>query len=146
MLVLEQTAHLRHAFVEARAALVEAAAAAAELMRQEGAREARLDPTVRDGVEHGDLGRHLERMVEDRQKRAGDETRSCRALRRRRQEHDRVRAVAAIAVEIMLDGADMAVAELVHQIDEAERFVPIDLRRLLLRAGIRKKLEPEMHF
>ena len=77
-------------------------------------RKARAKPISsrpsRDRIEHRDLAGELERVVEDRQHRAGDQPRSLRALRRGGEEDDRVGAVAAIGMEIVLDGADMAPA------------------------------------
>src|SRR5438552_598570 len=59
-------------------------------------------------------------MVEGRQYRAGHQPRSPCPLRRRREKHDRVRAVAAVMVEIVLDDADMAEAEQVGLLGEVE--------------------------
>ena len=95
-------------FVEARAALVDATAEARELVRQERAREADIEPAAGDGVEHADLARELERMIEDRQHRAGDESGALRARRCGGEEDDRVGAVAAILVKVVLDGTDVA--------------------------------------
>src|SRR6185437_7680370 len=84
-------------------------------------------------------------MVEDRQHRAGDEAHLPRALRGGGEEDDGIGAVAAIAVEIMLDGAHMAVAELVAELGEIEALVPIVLRRFLVRTDVRKELDTEFH-
>src|SRR5690606_13835206 len=79
ILALEQQLHLLDAFGEAIAALVGRDAEAAELVRQEGARKADLEPAAGDGVEHADLARELERIVEHRQHGAGDEPRRLAA-------------------------------------------------------------------
>jgi hypothetical protein len=64
ILLLKQTTHLLHPLLEAFAALVYRYAEAGKLMRQEGACEPNLEPAARDRVEHTDLARQLERMVE----------------------------------------------------------------------------------
>ena len=68
----------------------------AEFVRQECARESDIEPSARNAVEHGDLARELERVIEHRQHRAGDQTDRLRALRHGGEKDDRVRAVAAI--------------------------------------------------
>jgi hypothetical protein len=70
VLAFEQQHDLLDAFIEARAALVEAHAEALELVRQEGARKAKIQPAVTDRVDHARFT-GLERMVEGRQDGAG---------------------------------------------------------------------------
>src|SRR5580692_13220352 len=84
-------------------------------------------------------------MVEGRQHRAGDQPRLSRALRRRGEKHDRVRAVAAVIMKIMLDDPDMTEAEPVGLLGEVERFLEIRLGRFLLGPDIGKKLHAELH-
>src|SRR5437762_11683556 len=84
-------------------------------------------------------------MVEGRQYRAGDEACLPGALRRRREKHDRVRAVAAVMMKIMLDDADMAEAEPVGFLGEVERLLEIGFARFLLRPDIGEKLHAELH-
>ena len=71
--LLQQAADLLEPFVEAGAALVHRDAEARELVRQERAREADLEAAAGDRVHHPDLAGELERIVEHRQHRAGDQ-------------------------------------------------------------------------
>ena len=107
----EQPVHDRDALVEPVAALVEAHTEALELVRQEGACEADLGSTARDRVEHPDLTRELERVVEHGEHRASDEPHRRRARRGGREEQERVRRVAAVGVEVVFDRADVRVAQ-----------------------------------
>src|SRR5882762_4734287 len=84
-------------------------------------------------------------MVEGRQYRAGDEACLPGPLRRRREKHDRVRAVAAVIVKIMLDDADMAEPKPVGFLGEVERLLEIGFARFLLRPDIGKELHAELH-
>ena len=86
---------------------------ARELFAQECPPEAAVQPPVRDRVEHPDLAGNLERMIEHGKHGAGQQPRFARALRGGGQEHVRVRAVAAVRLEIVLDRADLREAELV---------------------------------
>ena len=63
-----------------------------------------------------------------------------RAHGRGGEEDKRIRTVAAIGVEVMLDGAHAAVAQFVTQTDQVQRLVPVLLSRFLGRAHGRKKL------
>ena len=72
----------RDALVESVTTLVEAHAEPLELVRQERACESDLESTARDRVEHADLTRELERVVEHGEHRAGDEPHRRRASRR----------------------------------------------------------------
>ena len=105
ILLREQELDLLEAFAEARLRFIGRDAEAPELVRQERAREPDIDPAAGNAVEHGDLARELERMVEHRQHRPGDEAHRLRALRHGGEKDDRVRAVAAVAGEVVLDGA-----------------------------------------
>src|SRR6185437_5386295 len=102
-------------------------------------------PAVGDRVEHGDLAGELQRVVEDRQHRAGDQLRLLAALGCGRQEQQRIGRIAAIRVEIMLHGADMAPAVGIGELAESQAFVEILLARFLRRADIGKELHPEIH-
>src|SRR5262249_50176246 len=141
----EQQAYLRHALIETRPALVDRDAEPGELVRQERARETDFEPSAGNGIEHADLTGKLERMVEHRQHGPGDEPRPRGAHGRRRQEHDRARAVAAVRGEIMLDRAHVGVAQCVAFADERERVLPVRLGRHLARADGGEELDPELH-
>ncbi len=143
VLLLQEPPHLLQALVEAGAALVHAHAEAGELVRQEGAREAHVEPPVRYGVEHADLAGELERVVEGREHRARDQAGLGRALRRGREEDDGVGAVAAVGVEVVLDRAHVGVAEVVTE--ARERLLPVVAPRLQLRAYVGKELDAELH-
>ena len=145
VLLLQQPAHLFHALGEALAALIDADAEAGEFMRQEGARETRLHAALRDRIQHGDLAGELERVVEYRQHRAGDQARRLGALGRGGEENDRVGRIAAVRVEIMLDRADMAPAVAVAKIDQPQAFVEILRAAFLLRPDTGEELHPEIH-
>ena len=69
---------------------------------------------------HADFARHLERVVKHRQKGPGNQPCPSRALRGRRQEYDRIGAIAAIAVAVMFDRADVAVAHLIGEPNQGE--------------------------
>ena len=108
LLLRQQQLDLLEALAEARLRFIGRNAEAAELVQQERAREADVEPAAGNAVEHRDLAGELERMVEHRQHRAGDQPHGLGALRDGAQKHDRVRAVAAVAIEVMLDGARVA--------------------------------------
>ena len=114
-------------------------------MRQEGAREADVEAAMRNGVEHGDLAGELDRVVEGRHDRAGDEPHVFGARRRRRQKHDRIGAIAAIALEIMLDRARVGVAERLGLLGDGEAFGKIIRGALVAWPEIGKKLYAELH-
>ena len=145
LLLLQQQAHLLDALVEAGAAFVQPDAEARELVRQEGAREADLEPAAGDRVEHADLARELERVVEHGQHGASDQPRLAGALGGGGEKEHRIGAVAAIAMEIVLDDPHMAVAEPVAQPDQFEAFREILRAGLLPRPDIRKELHAEFH-
>src|ERR1700758_3901462 len=114
-------------------------------MRQERAREADLEPAARDRIEHADLARKLERMVEDGEHGSGNEAGLLAAHRGRSQEYDWVWAVTAVGVEIVFDRTDVRVAEFVAYRDQIERLLPIILSGLFGRPYVRKELNTEIH-
>ena len=118
----EQPVDDRDALVESVTTLVEAHAEPLELVRQEGACESDLESTARDRVEHADLTRELQRVVEDREHRAGDEPHRRRPSRRGREEDERVRRVPAVVVEVVLDSADVREPEGLGLLGEPERL------------------------
>ena len=67
------------------------------------------------------------------------------AHRRRRQEHDGIGAVATVILEIMLDGAHMAVAERVDVTDQLKALGEIDIGRLRRGSDVGKELNAEFH-
>jgi hypothetical protein len=73
ILLREQELDLLQALAEACLRFVGRDAEAAELVRQEGARKADVEPPAGNAVEHRDLAGELEGMIEHRQHRAGDE-------------------------------------------------------------------------
>ena len=145
ILLFEQQAHLLHPFVEASAAFIEFDAKARELMRQESAGKANVQPAIAQCVQHRELAGKLQRIVEGRQHGAGDEARALGELRRRREEHHRVGAVAAVWMKVVLDSAYMAIAVAVAKTDQRQCFLPIIARRLHLGADVGKKLDADLH-
>ena len=145
VLAAQQQIGLLDPLAEPRHRLVGRTAEAAKLVRQEGAREANIEPAAGERVEHRDLAGQLQWVVEGRQHRAGDEPRLSRALRHRGEKHDRVGAVAAVVMKIMLDNADMAEAEPVGVLGEVERLLEIGFGRFLLGPDIGKELYAELH-
>ena len=85
-------------------------------------------------------------MIEDRQNGAGHQTGPARALGGRRQKNHRVRAVAAIIMEIMLDDPDVSEAEIIGLFREGERLSKILGPGFLFRLDVGKELYPELHF
>ena len=145
VLLAEQPVDDRDALVEALAALVEAHPEPLELVRQEGACEADLESTARDRVEHADLARELQRVVEDGEHRAGDEPHRRRARRRGGQEDERVRRVPAVVVEVVLDGADVREPERLGLLGEPQRLVEVLARRRRLGPDGWEELNAELH-
>src|SRR6516162_11349824 len=84
-------------------------------------------------------------MIEDGQHRARYQAGMARALCRGGQEHDRVRAIAAVVMEVMLDNTDVREAEPVASLGERQRLVKILCRRFLLGFDVRKELDAEFH-
>ena len=73
ILLRQQQLDLLEAFAEARLRFIGRDAEAPEFVRQERARKPDIEPPAGNAVEHRDLARELERMIEHRQHRAGDE-------------------------------------------------------------------------
>jgi hypothetical protein len=114
-------------------------------MRQKSARKADIEPPAGNRVEHRDLTRKLQRVVERRQHRTSHQACPHGALRRGSEEDDRVGAVAAVIVKVVLDDADMGETEAVGFLREVERLAEILLGRTILRPHIREKLHAELH-
>jgi hypothetical protein len=114
-------------------------------VRQERARKADVEASARDAVEHRDFAGKLERMVEHRQHGAGDEAHGARALRHRRKEHDGVGAVAAVAREVVLDGAGVGEAELLRFLRDRKRFREVVGGALVGVVDGGKELHTELH-
>ena len=115
-------------------------------MRQKGAGKPDIEPAAADRVQHSDLAGQLERMIEDGQHGASYQTGLARALGGRRQKNHRVRAVAAIMMEIMLDDPDMSEAEIIRLFRKSERLSEILCPSFLFRLDVGKELYPELHF
>ena len=98
-----------------------------------------IQPSVAQRIQHRQFAGELQRIVERRQHRAGDQPRLLRQLRGGGQEHHGIGAVAAIRMEVMLHGPDMAVAITVAQGDEPQRLLPIVARGFLRRADDRER-------
>src|SRR5215468_6478923 len=84
-------------------------------------------------------------MVEDRQHGARHEARAARALRGGGEEDDRIRAVAAVGMEVVLDRPHGGVAEVVAEPDQVERVAPVALGAPLRRADVGEELDAELH-
>ena len=141
----QQQLDLLETFAEAGDGRVGRNVEAPEFVRQEGAREADVEAAARNGVEHGDLAGELDRVVEGRHDRAGDEPHVLGARRRRRQEHDRIGAIAAITLEIMLDRTRVGIAERLGLLGDSEAFGKILRGALVARPEIGKELYAELH-
>ena len=74
-----------------------------------------------------------------------DEARIAGMLRSRGQKDDRVRAIAAIGLEIMFDRADMAKLERIAEINERHAIAVIPRRVDLRRIVRRKEVDAEFH-
>jgi len=114
-------------------------------VRQERACQTDVEAAAGDRVEHRDLAGELERMIEHRQQGAGHQPHVLRALRQRRQEDDRIGRVAAVRLEVVLDGACVGEAERVGFLRQRERFGEIVLGALLPGPDAGKKLHAELH-
>jgi hypothetical protein len=68
-----------------------------EFVRQEGTREADLETSLGESIEHGELTRKLQRVIEDWKHCTRDETSLCRMLGGRSPENNWARAEAAIS-------------------------------------------------
>jgi hypothetical protein len=145
VLLREKQLDLLQPFAKALVRLAWRDAETAKLVRQEGARKADVEAAVRDRIQHSDLARELERMIEHRQHGAGDQTHACCALRGGGQEQQRAGAVAAVMVEIMLHRTDMGEAQLVGFLGKIERLGKVLRGGLLVRANVREELDSEFH-
>src|SRR5262249_55912430 len=127
------------------AALVEADAELGELVRQEGAGEADLDPAVADAVQHADLAGKLQRLVECGKHRAGDQLGLLRHHRGGGEKVGGIGAVAAVRMKVVLDLPDVGIAELVGEAAQMHGLAEILLTRFLLRSDARKEIQPKLH-
>ena len=109
----QQELDLLDPLAEAGHRLVRGAAEPAELVRQEGAREADIEATATDRIQHADLAGELQRVVEDRQHSTRNQPRVAGALSGGSEEQHRVGAVPAVVMKIMLDNADVREPELI---------------------------------
>ena len=145
VLLREQELDLLETFAKARLRFIGRNSEAAELVRQERARKTDVEPSARDAVEHRDFARELERVIEHRQHRPGDEAHRLRALRHGGEKDDRVRAVAAVAREVMLDGAEMAKAQAFRLFRDRQRFRVVVGGALVGVVDGGKELHTELH-
>ena len=145
ILLRQQELDLLEAFAEARLQFIGRDAEAPELVQQERAREPDVEPAARNAVEHRDLAGELERMIEHRQHRAGDEAHRLGALRHGGEKDDRVRAVAAVAREVVLDGARVAEAQRLGFLRDRQQFRVIVGGALVGVVDGGKKLHTELH-
>ncbi len=143
--LFQQEDKLLHPFIEPGDRLVKPDLEMAEFLRHERAGDADFQPAVRQPVQHADLSRQLQRIIEHRQHRAGDDPRLLADLRGGAQEHDGVGAVTAIGMKIMFDRPDMGVTVFVRQSDQLQTFIEILARGFFFRLHARKKLHPEFH-
>jgi hypothetical protein len=123
ILLLQQQMHLLHPFVEPCAAFIQLHAEPGEFVWQEGTREADIQPAITERVRHCEFACNLQRIVEGGQHGAGDQARALRHLRRGGKEDQRVWAVAAIGVKIVLHRAHVVVAVFITQRDKLQRFL-----------------------
>src|SRR4029077_7498696 len=142
---LEQAAPLLESLLETRSALVHRNAEAGKLVRQESTGKPHLQPAGGNRINHPDLARKLQRVVEHRQHRAGDQTHGARQCRRGGKEDEWVGTVAAIGQEIVLDRAHIGKAQLLGELGELERLAPILVGGLLVRTDGGKELNAEFH-
>ncbi len=87
----------------------------------------------------------LERIVEHRQHRAGDEPDFLRLRGGGAEKDQRAGAVAAVVMKIMFDGSHIGEAELLREAGEIKRFRPIVFGGFDVRADRRKELDTEFH-
>jgi hypothetical protein len=136
---------LRQTLGEAATALIEAHAELRELVRQERAGETDLKPAGADTVKHANLAGHLQWRIERREYRASDQPHLRRALRHRSEKDQRIGAVAAIGLKVVLDLADVGVAEFIGQAREMKCLAEILLGGLLRRIDAGEEVEAELH-
>ena len=145
ILFLQQPPELLVPLVETGDRLIQADPEPAEFVRQERPRHADLQPPAGHRVQHADFARDLERMIENRQDGAGNQARLPGPLRCRREEDDRVGAIPAIGVKIMLDGTDVGIAIDVGEIRQLKTLGEILRARFFLRLHTGEELHPEFH-
>ena len=136
---------LLEAFAETGDGFVGRNVEAPEFVRQEGAGKADVEAAAGNRVEHGNLAGKFQRVVERRHDRAGDQPHFLGARRRRRQKHDRIGAIAAIALEIMLDRARVGVAERLGLFGDGEALGKILRGAFVARPEIGEELNAELH-
>ena len=142
----QQQPDLLQPFAEPRDRFIRRNRKTAEFVRQEGAGKTDVEAALRDAVEHGDLAGKLQRIVERRHHGAGDETHFFRALRRRGEKQQRVRAIAAVTPKIVLHRAGVAVAQRLGLLGDRQAFLEIGCRALVFGRDAGKELNAELHF
>ncbi len=145
VLLRQQELDLLEAFTEAGDGRVGRNGEAPEFVRQEGTRKADVEAPAGNRIEHGDLAGKFQRIVERRHDRAGDEAYLLCARCHRRQKQDRIGAIAAIALEIVLDRARMGVAERLGLFGDGKAFREIRGSAFVARPEIGKELNAEPH-
>jgi hypothetical protein len=141
----QQQLDLLEAFTETRLRFIRRDAEAPEFVRQKGAGKSDVEPPAGNAVEHSDFARELERVVEHRQHRAGDEAHRLRALRRGGEKDDRIGAIAAVTGEVVLDGADVPEAQCLRFFGDRKRFGVVFGGALVGMIDGGKKLYAELH-
>ena len=131
------------AALKARATLLHRTLEGVELLREKCPAEPHIETAVRDRVQHCGLARDLDRMVEDREDRAGHEAHPLRPRGNGGEEDDRTRRHPAVRTEVVLDGPDVAEAQLLREHRQTERLVEVDLGRLLVLADRREEVDAE---
>ena len=114
-------------------------------MRQKRARKTDFEPAFADRVEHADLARKLQRVIEGRQTRAGYQLYPPAPLSSRAKENDRIGRITAVPVKVMFNDADVMKSELIGLGDHAQAFIEVDVRRPLLRRYIGEKIDSSFH-
>src|SRR5439155_5200625 len=102
---------LLDAFAEGGYRLISRAAEAANLVRQEGTREAEVEATAADRIKHADFAGELQGVIKDRQHRTRPQPRPARTLSCGGEKQHWVGTVPAIVMKIMLYNADVRVPE-----------------------------------
>ena len=145
LLLLEEFPHQFDSFLESSPAFIERYAKPAELVRQKSTGETHFQPPFADRVEHPDLARELQRMIESRQDGAGNQLYPASALRSRRKECDRVGRVATVPLKIMLYDSDVVKAEFISLSSQSETLIKINVSGLLLRSDVGEKIDTYFH-
>jgi hypothetical protein len=145
VLLFQQACDLLDPFVEASAAFVHRDAEPDEFVGQKCAGKPDFDPTTGDRVDHADLAGKLQRMIEHRQHGAGHQPNGLRHRCCGRQEDQRIRAVSAIRVKIVLHSPHVGESKLLCVLRQLQRLTPVLLGRLLARANRRKELDAKFH-